>query len=95
MSIVIIGGNDCMVCKYKDICKEYGCNAKVFTQHKSNLEGQIGAPDLIILFTNPVSHKMAKIARKKASQDDIALAQSHNASVSALRGILRGCTASC
>ncbi|HIT79623.1 MAG TPA: DUF2325 domain-containing protein, partial [Candidatus Faecivivens stercorigallinarum] len=32
MSVVIIGGNDCMVCQYKTLCKKYGCRAKVFTQ---------------------------------------------------------------
>jgi hypothetical protein len=89
MSIVIIGGNDRMVCQYKDICGEYGCKAKVFTQSKVNMEGMIGRPDLIVLFTNPVSHKMAKIARKKAAKDGITLAQSHCGSGNALREILR------
>lgn len=32
MSIVIIGGNDRMIYQYKDLCKEYDCRAKVFTQ---------------------------------------------------------------
>jgi hypothetical protein len=88
MSVVIIGGHDRMVCQYKDICKEYGCKAKVYTQAESNLEGLIGRPDLIVLFTNPVSHKMAIIARKKAALYGIALAQSHSGSSSALRSIL-------
>ena len=30
MSVVIIGGNERMVCQYTDICKDYGCKAKVF-----------------------------------------------------------------
>lgn len=30
MSIVIIGGNERMVCQYTDICKDYGYKAKVF-----------------------------------------------------------------
>jgi len=88
MSIVIIGGHDRMICQYKDICKEYGCKAKVYTQAERNLEGMIGSPDLIVLFTNPVSHKMAIIARKKAGLCGIALAQSHSGSGSALRSIL-------
>ncbi len=88
MSVVIIGGHNRMACQYKEICKEYGCNAKVYTETESNLECMIGKPDLIVLFTNPVSHKMAKIARKKAACHNIALAQSHNGSGSALRAIL-------
>ena len=32
MSVVIIGGHDRMVCQYKQICKQFKCKAKVFTQ---------------------------------------------------------------
>jgi hypothetical protein len=88
MSVVIVGGYDRMVCQYKDICKEYGCKAKVYTQPESNLDRLIGEPDLLVLFTNPVSHKMAIIARRKAAKCAGAFAQSHSASGSALRNIL-------
>jgi hypothetical protein len=77
-----------MVCQYKKICGEYGCKAKVYTQAEGNLENMIGRPDLIILFTNPVSHKMAKIAKKKAALCDITLVQSRCGSQNALKGIL-------
>lgn len=30
MSVVIIGGNECMVRRYKDLCQEFRCDAKVF-----------------------------------------------------------------
>ena len=32
MSIVIVGGNERMVCQYEDICKGFGCKAKVFAK---------------------------------------------------------------
>lgn len=32
MSIVIIGGNERMVCQYEDICKSYGYKPKVFAK---------------------------------------------------------------
>ena len=32
MSVVIIGGNECMVCRYQEICKKNGYKAKVFAQ---------------------------------------------------------------
>jgi hypothetical protein len=89
MSIVIIGGNDRMVCRYKDICKEYNCDAKVYTQKKCNMECLIGDPDLIILFTKPVAHDMVKIAKKRAASRGIALVQTHCGSCNALRTILR------
>lgn len=88
MNVVIIGGNDCMVCHYKNICKEYACKAKIFTQPKGNLDCLIGSPDLIILFTNSVSHKMVNIAKRDAVRKDIQLVQSHCGSGNALRNIL-------
>jgi hypothetical protein len=77
-----------MHCQYKDICQEFGCKVKVFTQKKCNLDCLIGSPDLIVLFTNPVSHGMAVIARKEAANRGITLVQSHSGSGNALRTIL-------
>jgi hypothetical protein len=88
MSVVIVGGHKRMECRYKSICAEYNCSAKVFTECAGPLQCKIGNPDLIVLFTNPVSHTMAKAARNKAAQDNIALVQSHCGSSSALRTIL-------
>ena len=31
MSVVILGGNECMERRYKDLCQSYKCSAKVFT----------------------------------------------------------------
>ena len=28
MSVVIIGGNERMVCQYENICREYGCERR-------------------------------------------------------------------
>ena len=50
MSIVIVGGNERMVCQYEDICKGFGCKAKVFAKEKGAMKKKIGAPDLLILF---------------------------------------------
>jgi hypothetical protein len=79
-----------MECQYKDICKQYHCKAKVFTKYKKNLECMIGSPELIVLFTNPVSHNMVNVAKKTATSNDITLIQSHCASSNALIDILEG-----
>ena len=71
MSVVIIGGHDRMVSQYKKICKAHHCKAKVFTQMAANLAGQIGTPDLLILFTNTVSHKMVKCALAEAERGNM------------------------
>ena len=60
MSVVIVGGNECMVRPYKDLCAEYGCKAKIYPKMNAGLR-DIGTPDLLILFTNTVSHKMVRL----------------------------------
>lgn len=88
MSIVIIGGHDRMVCQYKKICKNYQCKAKVFTQMAAGMDKQIGKPDLLVLFTNTVSHKMIKCAVDEARRSDIEIVRCHTSSGSALTEIL-------
>ena len=61
MSIVIIGGNECMICEYKNICKRFGCKAKIFAKKHGMLRKELGNPDLFVLFTNTASHKMVII----------------------------------
>ncbi|MBR6755624.1 MAG: DUF2325 domain-containing protein [Peptococcaceae bacterium] len=87
-NVVIIGGHDCMACKYKDVCKEYQCRAKVFTQVPSNLDKKIGEPAMIVLFTNTVSHRMVNCAMEEAKRKNIQVIRSHTSSATALRKIL-------
>lgn len=88
MSIVIVGGHDRMACRYKEICKKFRCHAKVFTQMPGDLKKQMGSPDLIILFTNTVSHKMVLCAVNEAKRSDAKVMRSHSSSASALNDIL-------
>jgi hypothetical protein len=88
VSIVIVGGNDCMIREYKSLCKEYEYRAKVFTHMSGTMKEKIGSPDLIVLFTNTVSHKMTKCAINEAKGKNIKIARSHSSSRSALKNIL-------
>ncbi|MDD3429196.1 MAG: DUF2325 domain-containing protein [Oscillospiraceae bacterium] len=88
MSVVIVGGHDCMVRKYIDICNIYACNAKVFTQMSGTLKNKIGTPDLMVLFTNTVSHKMVRCALNEIKGQTITVAKSHSSSMTALKNIL-------
>lgn len=88
MSIVVVGGNDRMATRYKDICRSYNCKAKVFTQMPSDFENKLGTPDLMVVFTNTCSHKMVKRVNQKSAKHDIPVARIHSASVSALKSIL-------
>jgi len=88
MSIVIIGGHDRMVSQYNVICKSYKCKLKLFTQIPCQFKDKIGCPDLIILFTNTVSHKMSISAVQQAEKNGVPIARSHSSSGSALKEIL-------
>lgn len=88
MSIVIIGGNDRMASRYCQLCKEHKCRAKVFTQPDANLRSKIGTPDLMVLFTNTVCHKMVNTAIEQAKKNNIKILRSHSSSVSALKKML-------
>ncbi|CUX46712.1 DUF2325 domain-containing protein [Clostridium sp. C105KSO13] len=95
MSVVIIGGHDRMVCQYKKLCKQYRCKAKVFTQMSASLGKQIGSPDVIILFTNTVSHKMVRCAVEEAGRCNAEVLRSHTSSRSALEEILCSVCSGC
>lgn len=84
MSVVIVGGNECMTRQYKELCREYGCKAKVYPKMKNGLR-DLGNPDLVVLFTSTVSHKMVQCALKN---NDVRIARSHSSSIAALRSIL-------
>ena len=55
MSVVILGGNECMERRYMDLCKAYSCDAKVFTKPGGGLKNKLGRPDLTIFFTSTMS----------------------------------------
>lgn len=87
MSVVIIGGNERMERDYKDVCKKYGYKAKVFCKLNSSLESRIGKPDLLILFTHTVSHKMVRGALGAAG-GSTKIVRSHTSSLASLNNIL-------
>lgn len=87
MSVVIVGGNECMTRRYKDLCEEYRCKAKVYPKMSNNLKN-IGTPDLLILFTNTMSHKMVRCTLSETKGQEIHIVRSRASSMTALRGIL-------
>ena len=87
MSIVIIGGNECMEREYKNLCKKHGCRAKVFCKFKNSMRNRIGSPDLMILFTHTVSHKMVYSALA-GFDESTKVVRSHTSSLASLREIL-------
>lgn len=91
MSVVIVGGHDRMIGQYKKICKNFSCKVKIFTQMKADFNKQIGSPDLLVLFTSTVSHKMVKTALSGINESRTDVVRCHTSSGNALTGILENC----
>ena len=87
MSVVIVGGNECMIRQYINLCGEYKCKAKVYPKMTGGLKN-IGSPDLLVLFTNTVSHKMVRCALSETKGSNTRIARSHSSSMAALKSIL-------
>ncbi len=87
MSVVIIGGNECMERQYCELCRKYGCKAKVFCKPCGSMGDRIGSPDMIILFTHTVSHKMIQNVMKNAGKGSL-IVRSHTSSLASLQNIL-------
>ena len=88
MSVVILGGNECMERRYRELCESYQCQSKIFTKPAGGLRNKLGSPDLTIFFTNTMSHKMVQGALSELKGRGTIIERCHTSSLSALRGIL-------
>ena len=68
MSVVIVGGNERMIRQYEQLCKSYSCKAKVYIETDKGIQN-FGTPDLVVLFTSTMSHKMLQIASGQATKE--------------------------
>ncbi len=73
--------------QYADLCRSYSCKAKVFTKTAGSMRN-IGSPDLIVLFTGTVSHKMLRSLESETKGQNIRIARCRTSSITALRGVL-------
>ena len=80
MSIVILGGNECMERRYMDLCQSYRCRAKVFIKPVGGLKKKLGDPDLTIFFTSTMSHKMVQSALRELKSCDTVIERCHTSS---------------
>ena len=74
--------------QYESICREYGCKARIYTKENGSFKKKLGCPDLLILFTGTVSHKMVTSALQEAKKGNIPVARIHTSSAAALHSVL-------
>ena len=87
MSVVIVGGNECMTRRYMELCEAYNCKAKVDPKLAGGMRN-VGSPDLVILFTNTMSHKMLRSVLCATKGSGTRIARCHTSSIAALKNIL-------
>lgn len=93
MSVVIVGGNERMVCQYMDICKNHGCKAKVYVKENGSLKKKLGTPDYLLLF---IQHGLAQNDAERFQGSEkkyIPFAYVPSSSASALHSVLADCCA--
>ena len=88
MSVVILGGNECMERNYKALCRDYKHDAKVLIKPVGGVKKKLGNPDLVIFFTSCMSHKMLQGALCELRGQDCIIEHVSTGSVSALRRVL-------
>ena len=88
MSVVIIGGNECMERSYRSICSDYRHDAKVLIKPVGGLRRKMGNPDMVIFFTGAMSHKMLQGAMSELKGQDVIIERCPTSSASALRKVL-------
>jgi hypothetical protein len=81
-----------MVRQYKDLCKEFQCSAKVISKMTGTLKNRLGSPDLLVMFTDTISHKMVRSAMNEIKGQSPTIARSKSSSMAALRNILEAHT---
>ncbi len=91
MRAALVGGMDRLRQDYIDTAKHLKVNLKVFTGHENGIRGQLGNLDMIILFTDKVSHAARATAVRHAKSNDIPLRMIHSSGVTALRKCLQDC----
>ena len=88
MSVVILGGNECMEQNYKSLCREYRHEAKVMIKPTGGVKRKMGNPDMVIFFTGAMSHKMLQGALTELKGQNVIIERCPTSSLSALRRVL-------
>ena len=88
MSVLILGGNECMERNYKSLCAQFQHEAKVMIKPIGGLKRKLGSPDMVIFFTGAMSHKMVNGAMSELKGKDVIIERCPTSSVSALRKVL-------
>lgn len=73
--------------RYAQLCSKYGWRSKIFCKPQADMKNRIGNPDMLILFTHTVSHKLVQSALTHVPEGTNVV-RSHSSSMASLQSIL-------
>lgn len=88
MSIALIGGMDRLERHYRQEAARSGVELRVFSQSENNIAAKLKRFDVLVIFTNKVSHRVRNEAMAAARLNDIPVFQFHSCGVCTLRDCL-------
>lgn len=89
MSITLIGGMDRLHSDYIAAAKSMGHKLRCIARNERNFQAKIGAPDMLIVFTNKISHEAKRKASEVAKNRGLPIRLIHSCGVSTLCNCLK------
>lgn len=88
MCFTLIGGMDRLKPEYMAVARQNGHELKCISRNERNFVSKIGNPDILIVFTNKVSHEARRKAVNTAKSLGIPVRLAHSCGVSTLKECL-------
>ena len=88
MCVTLIGGMDRLKADYEAVAREKGWQLRHVSRNEANFRSKAGEPDLLIVFTNKVSHEAKRKALLLAKSRAIPVKLVHSCGLSTLRECL-------
>lgn len=88
MCIALIGGMDRLDKHYKEVAELAGLSLQIFSKSQTNIAAKLKKADLMVIFTNKVSHRVKTEAMQAAKSCGIPVIMRHTCGVCTLRECL-------
>jgi len=88
MCIALVGGMDRLDKHYMETAKRAGVSLQIFTRSQTNIAAKLKKADVMVIFTNKVSHRVKSEAMNAAKAHGIPVIMHHSCGVCTLRNCL-------
>ena len=88
MCIALIGGMDRLEKHYREEAERAGMSLMVFSRSQTNIAAKLKKADLMVIFTNKVSHRVKVEAMQVAKASNIPVVMHHACGVCTFRSCL-------